>query len=153
VDYLTKPLTEERFDATLGRVRERLRLRRQDQQRDERRDERRYAPHLVTRIGTRDVIIPLDTIDYVEADDVYAAVFARGRRHLVRTPLDVLERTLDPALFARIHRSYIVRLDRVTEVRRERASGPEIVLDGGITLPVSRRRRAVLDALLKPLGT
>ena len=145
VDYLTKPLTEERFDATLDRVRERVRLRRQDQQ--------RYAPHLVTRIGTRDVIIPLETIDYIEADDVYAAVIARGRRHLVRTPLDVLERTLDPAVFARIHRSYIVRLDRVIEVRRERASGPELVLDGGVTLPVSRRRRAALDVLLKPLAT
>jgi two-component system LytT family response regulator len=149
VDYLTKPLTEERFDATLDRVRERVRLRRQDQERDE----RRFAPHLVTRIGTRDVIIPLEAIDYIEADDVYAAVIARGRRHLVRTPLDALERTLDPAVFARIHRSYIVRLDRVIEVRRERASGPELVLDGGVTLPVSRRRRATLDALLKPLAT
>lgn len=145
VDYLTKPLTEERFDATLERVRERLRLRRQD--------ERRYAPHLVTRVGTRDVIIPLATIDYIEADDVYAAVVARGRRHLVRTPLDVLERTLDPAAFARIHRSYIVRLDRVVEVRRDRGAGPELVLEGGATLPVSRRRRAALDALLKPLTT
>ncbi|HTE43859.1 MAG TPA: LytTR family DNA-binding domain-containing protein, partial [Gemmatimonadaceae bacterium] len=116
VDYLTKPLSEERFDATLDRVRERLRLRRQD--------ERRYVPHLITRVGSRDVIVPLSTVDYIEADDVYAAVIARGRRHLVRTPLDVLERTLDPAMFARIHRSYIVRLDRVAEVRRDRASGP-----------------------------
>ena len=145
VDYLTKPLSEERFDATLDRVRERLRLRRQD--------ERRYVPHLITRVGSRDVIIPLSTVDYIEADDVYAAVIARGRRHLVRTPLDVLERTLDPAMFARIHRSYIVRLDRVAEVRRDRASGPELVLDSGVSLPVSRRRRGTLDALLKPLAT
>jgi two-component system LytT family response regulator len=142
VDYLTKPLNEERFDATLDRLRDRLRLRRHDV--------RRYAPHLVTRIGARDVIIPLGTIDYIEADDVYAAVVGGGRRHLVRTPLDALERALDPAVFARIHRSYIVRLDRVTEVRRGESGAPSLVLTCGVELPVSRRRRGALDVLRRP---
>ncbi|MDB4874899.1 MAG: response regulator receiver protein [Gemmatimonadetes bacterium] len=148
VDYLTKPLTEERFDAALDRVRDRLRLRRIADTLEE--EEPHDLSHLVARVGVRDVIIPLETIDYIEADDVYAAVIARGRRLLVRTPLDALERTLDPAVFARIHRSYIVRLARVTEVRRERM---EVVLAGGVTLPVSRRRRGALDRLLKPLAT
>ena len=117
VDYLTKPLTEERFDAALDRVRERLRLRRQADQYEAMADASTpsIAPHLVSRIGTRDVIIPLETIDYIEADDVYAAVIARGQaatsfaRRSIRSSA-----TLDPAVFARIHRSYIVRLDRVT---------------------------------------
>lgn len=159
VDYVTKPLTEERFDAALDRVRQRLRERR-NAERYERiavqtddADGRRYVPHLISRVGTRDIVIPLDSIDYIEADDVYAAVIARGRRHLVRTPLDALERALDPAVFVRIHRSYIIRLDRVTEIRRDKKSGPELVLDGGIALPVSRRRRAIVDTLLKPLAT
>jgi two-component system LytT family response regulator len=160
VDYLTKPLTEERFDATLDRVRHRIGERRKAGE-YERIAERnggvtespRYVPHLVSRVGARDVVIPLETVDYIEADDVYAAVVARGRRHLVRTPLDALERVLDPALFARIHRSYIVRLDRVTEIRRDNRSRPELVLDGGVALPVSRRRRATIDTLLKPLAT
>ncbi len=146
VDYLTKPLTEERFDAMLDRVRERLRLHRLAANAVE----SPYAPHLVSRAGTRDIVIPLDTIDYIEADDVYAAVIALGKRHLVRTPLDALERSLDPSVFSRIHRSYIVRLDRVREVRR--ASG-QLVLAGGAVLPVSRRRRASLESLLKPLAT
>ncbi|HEY4305023.1 MAG TPA: LytTR family DNA-binding domain-containing protein [Gemmatimonadaceae bacterium] len=149
-DYLTKPLTEDRFDAALNRVRERLRLRRlaaaatPDTSRP-------YLTHLVSRVGVRDVIIPLETIDCIEADDVYAAVLADGKRHLVRIALDALERSLDPSLFARIHRSYIVRLDRVREIRR--ANGPELLLENGSVLPVSRRRRVALEALLKPLAT
>jgi two-component system, LytTR family, response regulator len=151
VDYLTKPLTEERFDAALERVRERLRLRRiADTFTDDGPRDVQKTSHLVARLGTRDVIIPLETIDYIEADDIYAAVIARGKRHLVRTPLDALERTLDPVVFARIHRSYIVRLDRVTEVRRQPT---EVVLSTGVMLPVSRRRRGTLDGLLKPLAT
>lgn len=157
VDYLTKPLNEERFDAALDRVRDRLRLRR---------DAARYeaiassqnaapatVPHLVARVGTRDVIIPLESIDYIEADDVYAAVITRGRRLLLRTALDTLEQSLDPTAFARIHRSYIVRRERVTEIRRDRTSGPMVVLESGVELPVSRRRRAILDTLVRPLAT
>lgn len=149
VDYLTKPLTEERFDAMLGRVRERLRLKRLAASAGQ--SETPHVSHLVSRVGTRDLIIPLETIDYIEADDVYAAVVASGKRLLVRTPLDALEHSLDPSVFSRVHRSYIVRLDRVREVRR--ANGAELVLADGTVLPVSRRRRAALESLLKPLAT
>jgi two-component system LytT family response regulator len=152
VDYLTKPLTEERFDAALNRVRDRLRLRRLAASAvgDAEPSPARLT-HLVSRIGTRDVVIPLETVDFIEADDVYAAVIAGGRRHLVRTALDALERGLDPAIFIRIHRSYIVRRDRIREVRR--ANGAELVLDDGTVLPVSRRRRAALESLRRPLTT
>jgi two-component system LytT family response regulator len=158
VDYLTKPLTEARFDASLERVRHRLHERQSAAELERmtataETPTPRYAPHLVSRVGMRDLIIPLEAIDYIEADDVYAAVIARGKRHLVRTPLDALERSLDPAMFVRIHRSYIVRMDRVTEIRRDKKSGPELVLGCGASLPVSRRRRGMIDALLKPLTT
>ena len=155
VDYLTKPLTESRFDAALDRVRNRMRERESAAtlERMSADELPRFAPHLVSRVGTRDIIIPLETIDYIEADDVYAAVIARGKRHLVRTALDTLERSFDPSIFVRIHRSYIVRIDRVAEIRRDRKSGPELVLDSGASIPVSRRRRGILETLLKPLAT
>ena len=155
LDYLTKPIAEERFDGALARVRDRL-----QQRADAERFRAGSAPtapayvaHLVTRSGNRDVIIPLDAVDYIEADDVYAAVVARGKRHLVRTALDTLEQQLDPAHFARVHRSYIVRLDRVTEVRHDGTNGSSLALASGVTLPVSRRRRRVLRSLIKPLAT
>lgn len=145
-DYLTKPLTEARFDDALARVRERVRIRRNADRLDvddagaERRS--RYASHLVSRVGMTDMVIPLDTIDYIEADDVYAAVVARNKRHLVRTPLDGLEQQLDPTQFVRVHRSYIVRIDRVVAVHRRARGGAELALASGAALPVSRRRRA-----------
>jgi two-component system LytT family response regulator len=139
-------VTDARFDATLNRVRERLRLRRLSANADA--DQTRYLTHLVSRVGTRDIVILLETIDYIKADDVYAAVVVSGKRYLVRTALETLARCLDPTGFSRIHRSYIVRLDRVREVRR--AKGAEVVMGDGTVLPVSRRRRRVIEAFLKP---
>lgn len=140
VDYITKPLMEERFDAALDRVRDRLRGR------------RTYAQHLVSRVGPRDVILPLDAVDIIEADDVYASVRAFGKRYLVRVPLDKLEESLDPSDFVRVHRSYIIRLSRVTSSRRDKSGGLELTV-GDMTIPVSRRRRAAVEPLLKPLAT
>jgi two-component system, LytTR family, response regulator len=150
-DYLTKPLTEARFDETLERVRERVRTRR-DAERlatGDGGDRAEYLAHLVSRVGATDVIIALETIDYIEADDVYAAVISRGKRQLVRTPLDALERMLDPRAFARIHRSFIVRVDRVAAIRRVARGGAEIVTTSGAVLPVSRRRRAHVVSLFR----
>lgn len=141
-DYLTKPLSEPRFDAMLDRVRRRLSVR-QMARRD---GPGRPAALLVARVGTTDVVIPLESVDYIEADDVYAAVVARGKRQLVRTSLDALEQTLDPSVFVRVHRSYIVRLDRVSVLRRRDAS-VELVLTTGTVLPVSRRRRTAVARL------
>ncbi|MGE5099991.1 MAG: LytR/AlgR family response regulator transcription factor [Deltaproteobacteria bacterium] len=146
-DYLTKPLTEARFDETLARVRERVRTRRDAERFIENvttADAPRttYPGRLVTRVGLTDVVIPVETIDYIQADDVYAAVVSRGKRHLVRSPLDTLEQSLDPQLFVRVHRSYIVRLDRVVALRRRSRGGTELIVEGGAVIPVSRRRRA-----------
>ena len=139
-DYLTKPLSEPRFDAMLDRVRRRLSVRR-------RADQGTRAAPLLARVGSTDVLIPLDTVDYIEADDVYAAVVARGKRQLVRTSLDALEEMLDPREFVRTHRSYIVRIDRVAAMRR-RGPGVELALTTGAVLPVSRRRRSAVARLL-----
>ena len=66
----------------------------------------------------------------------------------MRAPLDELESTLDPALFMRVHRSFIVRRDRVGALRRLAGGGAELVMSDGTVVPVSRRRRArVIDML------
>jgi DNA-binding LytR/AlgR family response regulator len=56
---------------------------------------------------------------------------------------------LDPRVFARIHRSYIVRIDRVVALRRLTGSGAELILAGGTVVPVSRRRRAHVAELFE----
>jgi two-component system LytT family response regulator len=137
VDFLRKPITQERFDAAVDRVRERIRLLAAASSSGI--DRVRYLERLVTRVGQQDVLIPLDDVDHIAADDVYAIVHARGRRYLVRTALDTLEKQLDPAVFMRVHRSHIVAARSVAAVRRAGAYR-ELVLRDGSTVPVSRRR-------------
>ncbi len=147
VDFLRKPITQDRFDAALDRVRERMRL---EAAATTATATTGFAQRLVARERQRDVVIAAQEIDYIEADDVYAAVHAKGRRHLVRESLDRLEQRLDPARFTRIHRGYIVAIDRAASLRR---NGPawELVLRSGAVLPVSRRRHvAIRDVLREP---
>jgi two-component system LytT family response regulator len=124
LDYLVKPLNVPRFEATLRRVRERLR-----------------AERLVVSASAGKLIIPVAEIDWISAEDYYACLHIRGKTHLLREPLTSLEARLDPTRFIRVHRSAIVQLNRVREVR-----GGEIVLQDGSRIPMSRRRRAMLDA-------
>jgi two-component system LytT family response regulator len=147
VDFLRKPITQDRFDAALDRVRERMRL---EAAATAVESQAGHTQRLVARERQRDVVIAVAEIDYIEADDVYAAVYANGRRHLVRESLDSLEQRLDPSRFTRIHRGYIIAIDRAASLRR---NGPawEVVLRGGAALPVSRRRHAAIkDALSAP---
>jgi two-component system, LytTR family, response regulator len=148
-DYVVKPLTEERFDATLARVRERLRAR----------DALAIAAspatprltgvsQLIARVGMTELIIPTATIQYACAEDVYAMVTCSAGRYLVRTPLNQLQRLLGGGAFLRVHRSCIVRIDCVVAVRRRAHGGMDVVMADGAKLPVSRRRRASLRRLL-----
>lgn len=148
VDYLLKPVTEERVDAALERLRVRLAA---DADAARYRalagGESRYDDRLVARVGDRDVVIPVGEVELIAADDVYAAVHAGGRRYLVRRPLDELEQSLSPVQFVRVHRSYIVPRDAVTAVRH---SGGTVTVElrNGATIPVSRRRRGELARLV-----
>jgi two-component system LytT family response regulator len=146
VDFLRKPITQDRLDAALERVRDRMRLRAAATAAESAAPSS-FVQRLVSRERQRDVVIPVGEIDYIEADDVYVVVHAGDRRHLVREALDRLEQRLDPARFARIHRRFIVALGRATTLRRAGSSW-EVVLRSGAALPVSRRRHAAIkDAL------
>jgi two-component system, LytTR family, response regulator len=148
VDYLSKPVTPERLERTIARVRERLRADAVTRA-SEGTAAREPVAQLVTRVGDRDVVISVADIDSIEADGVYARVTAGEQRYLVRSSLDALERTLSTA-FMRVHRSWIVPRDRIVSVRRS-ASGThrEIVLRSGIVVPVSRRRQSGVMRLLR----
>jgi two-component system, LytTR family, response regulator len=139
IDYLVKPVSQARFDAAVARARERLRA---DQaiKRDER---------LIFGTGGVDLVVAPDEITWIEADDYYAAVHALGRRQLVRESLTSLEARLDSARFVRVHRSAIVNLAHVREVRPPAAGEPAIVLRDGSSLPISRRRRDAVTAAVR----
>jgi DNA-binding LytR/AlgR family response regulator len=125
-------------DAAIERVRHRMLVRRAAEEGTTPRggcSRRQYLHRLVTRVGQHDVIIPINAIDYIEADDVYATVIAHPKRHRIRTSLDALERSLDSRLFLRVHRSYTVRIACVSAVRHRPGNRAETVMSCGAVLP------------------
>ena len=145
-DYMLKPVTQARLDVALGRVRARLAAEEDAAHYRALRVAPAHVDRLVARVGDREIVIPIDDVELIAADDVYAAVHAHRRRYLLRTPLDELERSLSPERFLRVHRSYIVPVSGVVAVRRTSA-GVVLELRNGATVPVSRRRRAELARL------
>jgi two-component system LytT family response regulator len=147
VDYLVKPVSEERFEEAMRRVRRRLALP-ADAARGavavRRDDEAPSARQLVVATATGQRVVMLDEVDWIAANDYYVTVHAAGRRYLLRESLASLEERLDPARFIRVHRGAIVSIARVREVRS--AGADVVVLQDGTKLPVSRRRRAALVA-------
>ncbi len=162
LDYLVKPLSEARFRAAIARVRERLHLH----------DAVALAARLTALLGgapaaagggrpasgrritvrteTGELLVDEAEIDWIGADDYCARIHAGARRYRLRETLASLEARLDPAQFARTHRSSIVRLDQVRELKAGTgAQEAELILRDGTALPVSRRRLAGVRALLR----
>ena len=88
-------------------------------------------------------------IMWIEAQDDHAVVHAHDRAYRVRASLAALERQLRPARFARVHRSALVRLEEVRELRSGPGRDARVVLRDGSSVPVSRRQVGKLKSLLK----
>jgi len=151
VDYLLKPFGSERFEQALARARQRIggKLPPPLDLKAAARTAGEFAERIVVRDGTRVHIIPTAKLDYVEAQDDYVALASGGKKHLKQQTISSLESSLDPARFLRIHRSYIVNLDRVTKIEPYGKDTHLSILNDGTRLPVSRsgygRLRSVLD--------
>ncbi len=157
LDYLLKPFSDERFEATLSRARERLRSREREALGEKllslvetRSDpeEKPYVSRLVVKNRGQVRFLDVGDVEWIEASGVYAVIHEGGREHLVREPLAALEARLDPSRFARIHRSAIVALDRVAEIRIDDRGRCRVVLRDGVTLPLSRGQREALEKRL-----
>jgi two-component system LytT family response regulator len=145
VDYLLKPFDEERFAAALSRVRDEIELRRL------RRGEERRKPldRLPLRSAGRVSFLRVDHVEWVDAAHNYVRIHdAGGHTHVVRGAISDLEARLDPARFARIHRSTIVNVDKIRELELTPHGNYVAILDGGQRLAVSRSFRDRLPALL-----
>ena len=157
LDYLVKPLRKVRFGEALERMRERRRsssavaMSRGLSALLAEREKVRLKQRIVVPTAKGDLIIDATEIDWIEADDYYAAIHARHRRHLVRESLASLAQRLDSKLFVRVHRSAIVNVDRVREVRQQ-SGDTLLVLVDGTRVSVSRRRRSLTRRVLKRLS-
>jgi two-component system LytT family response regulator len=142
VDYLLKPFRKERLLEALGRVRERRAAKKPMPVR-EMAAAARPAGASIERIlikdGTRVHVIPLDQIDYIEAQDDYLAIHVGGKEHLKQQRLADLEQQLSNTRFIRVHRSYILNLDRIARIELYAKDSRVAILKDGTKIPISRK--------------
>jgi two-component system LytT family response regulator len=104
---------------------------------------------LAIRETGRTYFIPVGAIDWIEGADYYVKLHVAGRVHLLREPLRSLAQRLDSSRFARVHRSAIVNLARVREIRVAAKGDHAIVLADATRLRLTRTRRRDLEALIE----
>jgi two-component system LytT family response regulator len=151
IDYLLKPFNEQRFAEALARARERLAARDTapvDALVSETRAKQTPLERVLIRDGSQVHVLPVDKIDYVEAQDDYVAFRSEGKSYLKDQTLGVTEALLDPARFVRIHRSYLLNLERIARVELYAKDSRIAILRDGTKLPVSRAGYARLAKLL-----
>ena len=151
VDYLLKPFGADRLKVALERTKERLGggLPPPAELAAAARPPAQYLERIVVKDGSRVHIIPVAKLDYAEAQDDYVALAVEGQKHLKQQTLSNLEKALDPERFLRIHRSYIVNLDRLGKVEPYGKDTHVVILTTGAQLPVSRSGYARLREILE----
>jgi two-component system LytT family response regulator len=154
VDYLLKPLDGARLREAVERVRRVVAMGQAAPPEGlvnliasrEPRPDPGHARRWAVRENEHFVLLRAEEVDWIEAAANYVRFHARSKVFLLRTTMSALEESLDPRRFARIHRSTIVNLDRVREIRPEWHGDYDVVLTTGEVLRLGRRYR---DALLK----
>jgi two-component system LytT family response regulator len=173
VDYLLKPIDDDRFDATLEKVRAHISARDAMQQRDRlfgligeitgcgevaleellehgrAAVERSHADILPIRQGREIVRVPIASIEWIDAAGDYMCIHASGQTHILRGTMKELEDILDPRLFQRVHRSTIVNLRRVKSLRAHMNGEYFLTLEGAQELKMSRTYRDKVEYFLK----
>jgi two-component system LytT family response regulator len=154
VDYLLKPFTDVRLSAALDRVRQRGASAPAAVPADARalglaaRAPGVVTERIVIRDGAQVHVLPLDRIDYVEAQDDYVAFHTGGKALLKEQTLGDLESRLDARRFVRIHRSYLLNIERLARVELYAKDSRIAILTDGTRLPLSRSGHQRLQQLL-----
>jgi two-component system, LytTR family, response regulator len=151
IDYLLKPFSAERLAEALARARKKI-----DRGEPtataalaaEARAPGTKSDRILIRDGGDVHVLPMARIDYVEAQDDYVCFRAEGKRYLKQQTLGDVEAILDPARFVRIHRSYILNIDRLAKLELYAKDSHAAILRDGTRLPVSRSGYARLNTLI-----
>jgi two-component system LytT family response regulator len=154
VDYVLKPFRPERLAAALERARERAGRRHVDsaQIAAAARPPGTFLSRIVVKDGTRVHLNAADRLDLVEAQDDYVRLKSEGQSYLKQQTIGGLAASLDPQRFVRVHRSYVLNLDRLARLELYSKGSYAAVLTDGTRIPVSREGHARLKDLLEPEG-
>ncbi len=172
LDYIVKPVEEERLKDALHRAREALKSKAaasresklvemlaslSDDDRDrikelindpEWTEKQRYTERLSFKDGSKVVMLDSHEIEWIDAAGDYMCIHASGKTHIIRETMKALQTRLDPVRFQRIHRSAIVNIDRVKELHPHSNGEYFIILDNGAELKLSRSYKDVVARFL-----
>jgi len=172
LDYIVKPVEEERLSDAIHRAREALKSKAaasreskliemlaslSDDDRDrikelindpEWSDKQRYSERLSFKDGSKVVVLGADEIEWIDAAGDYMCIHAGGKTHIIRETMKALTTRLDPVRFQRIHRSAIVNIDKVKELHPHSNGEYFLVLDNGAELKLSRSYKDVVARFL-----
>ncbi len=172
VDYLLKPINEERLSNALGKVREALAARNAKDHRDRlldivaqlrgetltldealetSADSPKFSSRLAIRDGRQTTCVNVSDIEWIDAARDYMCIHADGKTHVLRGTMKKLEDTLDPARFIRIHRSTIVNRDRVVALKPHRNGECFVRLDCGREFKLSRKYKTNIERFAERL--
>jgi two-component system LytT family response regulator len=150
-DYLLKPFSQERFDEALEQAKKKLGKRASgslDAIVEDSHAAHKPLERILIRDGAKVNIIPVEKVDYIEAQDDYAAIKAEGKSHLKQITITSLEEQLDPRKFVRIHRSFILNIERLSKIELYAKDSRVAILKDGTRLQVSRSGYARLKEFL-----
>lgn len=150
IDYLLKPFSRERLAQALHSVRSRAVPPEQMEGLVQDAAKRNgFIERVLVRDGARVHVVPSASIDWIEAQDDYVAISTAGKTHLKNGRMAELEGGLDPALFLRVHRSYIVNIGAIARIEAPTRDSWCAVLKDGKRVPVSRSGYAKLKELMR----
>ena len=148
IDYLLKPFTPARFAEVVAHAEEMVRRGAPAGVSAAAASVRRPLQRIAFKDGPTIDVVPVQRIDYIEAQDDYVHVWARGQKHVKQQPLGDLEALLDPARFIRVHRSYIVNVESLARVEPYAKDSRVALLKDGTRVPVSRAGYERLKGML-----
>ena len=153
-DYVLKPIGRERLAEAISQVRARLAAPAAAPApspaalASAARAPGQFLERVLIKDGANVHVIPVERVDWIEAQDDYVAIRAEGKSHLKSQPIAEIADALDPARFVRIHRSYVLNVERLARLELYAKDSRVAILKDGKQLPVSRAGYTRLKELL-----
>ncbi len=153
-DYLLKPFSAERLHSAVARARDQIRAAepRDDHHQSKEGSSSQYTARIIFKSRGRILFLPVSDIRWIGAEENYVRICTGTETHLLRETMSSMEQRLDPELFLRVHRSAIVNLHYVKEVRTETRGDFMVHLVNGQKLAMSRSYHARISDLLSRAG-
>jgi two-component system LytT family response regulator len=155
IDYLLKPVTRDRFYQALERAKLRMRMRPGEEVNrqiigllETIVSPRRHVRRLAVRSGGKTVFVEVKDVDWIEAAENYVQLHCGKAGHLLHVPMNTLEKSLDPEVFLRVHRSIIVNVGRIKELQPGVHGEYVITLESGTRVRSGRTFNEKLKGLM-----